>query len=75
MWPNSQTVVEDGCTSSECFKGYYADVFNVLQSVLNFTYVISVEDIAGAKREDGTWIGQIGSSYVDFKNIIYYVLL
>ena len=35
-----QTYIEDGCSSRECFKGLYADVFHGLKEILNFTFSI-----------------------------------
>ena len=57
--------LEDGCTSSKCFKGLYADIFHSLQESLNFTFTIQlVKSFGGMKN--GTWTGMIG-------NIIYMV--
>ena len=53
-------MVVDGCNSSECFQGIYADVFHSLQDVMNFTYSISRNPMPGAQLPNGTWIGQIG---------------
>ena len=41
-WGTVTTNIEDGCQSSTCFKGHYADMFVALQSVLNFTFKIEV---------------------------------
>jgi hypothetical protein len=53
-------MVEDGCQSSICFKGMQADVFNELQSVLNFTYTVIYNNIPGIKLANGSWTGMIG---------------
>ena len=55
-----QTVVEDGCTSVDCFKGWYADLFNLMQPILNFTFVVTKNGVAGIELENGSWTGQIG---------------
>ena len=34
------TVVEEGCTSQDCFQGMYPDVWHNLQKLMNFTYKI-----------------------------------
>ena len=60
VWPPSQTVVEDGCTSSECFKGTLADIFTSIQPILNFTFTVTKNGVAGIGLENGTWTGQIG---------------
>ena len=60
LWPPSQTVVKDGCESSICFKGQEPDVFNALQSVLNFTYTVKHNNIPGVKLANETWTGIIG---------------
>ena len=60
-WPPSQTEVIDGCNSSDCFKGAYPDVLHALQDIMNFTYTVRRNPIAGAQLPNGTWIGQIGN--------------
>ena len=64
VWPPSQTVVEDGCTSSECFKGVYADFFTSIQPILNFTFTVKKNGVAGIGLENGTWTGQIGREMI-----------
>ena len=59
-WFTAQTHVEDGCTSSECLKGMMPDVFYLIQSSLNFTFIVDEDPAPGAKLENGSWIGQIG---------------
>ena len=60
IWPPSQTVVENDCTSSKCFKGQYPDVFYAIQSIMNFTFKVLRNPVAGAKLANGSWNGQIG---------------
>ena len=60
VWPKSQTIADDGCTSSKCFQGTFADIFTALQPLLNFTFTLSKNPVAGARLENGTWTGQIG---------------
>ena len=59
-YPLYVTHVEDGCSSSECFKGYYADAFHAIQSVLNFTYTVKVNNVFGRKQINGSCTGLIG---------------
>ena len=59
-YPQWISHAEDGCSSSKCFKGYYADVFHALQTELNFTYTITFNKVFGAKQKDGSWSGKIG---------------
>ena len=54
------THVKDGCSSSECFKGLYADVFHELTQILNFTFSISLVESYGSKFPNNTWNGMIG---------------
>ena len=49
-WHPYQVTVEDGCTSSKCFKGSGVDIFTAAQPILNFTFVVT-------RR---TWKDQIG---------------
>ena len=69
-WPPSQTLVEDGCKSRACFKGYYADIFYTFQEIMNFTFTVRQNGIAGAKLPNGTWIGQIGNYKVTVVSIV-----
>ena len=59
-YPPEQTRADDGCTSSECFQGYYPNLIYVLQSFMNFTFEIKVNNVFGKKLPNGTWIGEIG---------------
>ena len=54
------TKVEDGCSTTECFKGLYADVFHELSQILNFTFTISLVESYGSKFSNDTWSGMIG---------------
>ena len=54
------TFVQEGCETPECFKGYYADMFNNVQSELNFTYTVNVSSAAGITLKNGSWTGMIG---------------
>ena len=57
--PPFQTYLENGCTSSNCFKGVYADTFHKLQEKMNFTFTIEwVKSWGGIKH--GKWTGMIG---------------
>ena len=58
------TQAEGGCTSSNCFKGYFADLFHDVQSVLNFTYSLTVGSGYGTKLENGSWSGSIGICFI-----------
>ena len=56
--------VEDGCNSSDCFRGTDADVIHLLQKELNFTYTIAspVDWITvGRRQSDGSYSGTLGS--------------
>ena len=63
VWTDMQTIVEDGCTSSKCFKGANADIFTSVQPLLNFTFTVKRNGIAGSKLENGSWTGQIGKKF------------
>ena len=57
--PPFQTYLEDGCNSSKCFKGVYADTFHKLAETMNFTFTIEwVKAFGGIKN--GSWTGMIG---------------
>ena len=57
--PPFQTYLEDGCKSSLCFKGVYADTFHKLAETMNFTFTIEwVKAFGGIKN--GSWTGMIG---------------
>ena len=78
VWPPSQTVVEDGCTSSECFKGTLADIFTSIQPILNFTFTITKNGVAGIGLENGTWTGQIGRdkiSDIESLNLNHFLII
>ena len=60
FYPPEQTRADDGCTSSECFQGYYPNLIYALQSFMNFTFKITVNNVFGKKLPNGTWIGEIG---------------
>ena len=60
VYPPYVTYVEDGCKSPNCFKGFHADVFHELQSLLNFTYTVSVAHGAGSRLANQSWTGLIG---------------
>lgn len=50
------------CTSSECFRGMFADIWHILQETLNFTYIIKEATEPGyGTFVNGTWKGQIGT--------------
>ena len=53
--------VEDGCTTKDCFKGLYADVFHELAQIINFTFTISLVESYGSKFDNGSWNGMIGT--------------
>ena len=55
-----QTYIEDGCSSIECFKGLYADVFHELKQILNFTFTIDWVKAYGARLDNHSWTGMIG---------------
>ena len=57
--PQSPYVV-DGCTTPDCFVGYYPDIVYNLQRLMNFTYVIKFESVFGKLLQNGTWTGEIG---------------
>ena len=78
VWPPSQTVVEDGCTSSECFKGTLADIFTSIQPILNFTFTVTKNGVAGIGLENGTWTGQIGRdkiSDIESLNLNHFLII
>ena len=59
-WPTLHTLLENGCSSSNCFKGQFPDILYVLQSTMNFTFTIKENPIAGSRLPNGSWTGQIG---------------
>ena len=64
--PPYTTYLEDGCKSTECFKGIYADTFHKLQETLNFTYTITLESSFGGLK-NGSWTGMVGMSLLAIK--------
>ena len=57
--PPFTTYLEDGCETSECFKGIFADTFHKLQAAMNFTFTIEwVKSFGGIVN--GSWTGMIG---------------
>ena len=63
-WYHVVSYVEDGCNSSDCFRGNEADVIHLLQKELNFTYtIVSPFDWpdVGRKQSNGSYTGTLGS--------------
>ena len=58
--PPFQTYLEDGCNSSRCFKGVYADTFHKLAETMNFTFTIEWVKVFGGMK-NGSWTGMIGN--------------
>ena len=58
--PPFQTYLEDGCNSSRCFKGVYADTFHKLAETMNFTFTIEWVKVFGGIK-NGSWTGMIGN--------------
>ena len=57
--PPSVTYIEDGCTSKDCFKGIFANVWHSLADEMNITYTIRRAYMWGSE-ENGTWNGMVG---------------
>ena len=57
--PPSVTYIEDGCTSKDCFKGIFANVFHALAEQMNFTFSIKKAYMWGSVT-NGTWNGMVG---------------
>ena len=57
--PPSVTYIEDGCTSKNCFKGTFANVWHSLAEEMNLTYTIRRAYMWGSE-ENGSWNGMIG---------------
>ena len=57
--PPSVTYIEDGCTSKDCFKGIFANVFYALAERMNFTFSIKRTYMWGSVT-NGTWNGMVG---------------
>ena len=57
--PPSVTYIEDGCTSKDCFKGIFANVFHALSDQMNFTFTIKRAYMWGSFT-NGTWNGMVG---------------
>ena len=61
VWPNMVTHAKRSCSSSECFKGYFAELFYNVQTLLNFTYDLRIGHGYGRKMENGSWTSTIGN--------------
>ena len=57
--PPTVTYIEDGCTSKDCFKGIFANVWHELSDKMNFTYTIRRVYMWGSET-NGSWNGMIG---------------
>ena len=57
--PPSVTYIEDGCTSKDCFKGIFANVWHSLADEMNITYTIRRAYMWGSEG-NGTWNGMVG---------------
>ena len=57
--PPAVTYIEDGCTSKDCFKGVFANVWHELSHKMNFTYSIKRANMWGSET-NGSWNGMIG---------------
>ena len=53
------TFIEDNCSSKDCFKGRFADIWHDLSGIMNFTYSIRKISTFGTLR-NGSWNGMIG---------------
>ena len=53
------TYIEDGCSSKDCFKGLFANVWHELSDKMNFTYSIKRANMWGSET-NGSWNGMIG---------------
>ena len=60
QWAPSQSYVTNGCSSPDCFTGYFADLFYAVQSELNFTFTIRDE---GPREQIGIIFFMIFLSY------------
>ena len=66
--PPTVTHIEDGCTSKDCFKGIFANVWHELSDKMNFTYTIRRAYMWGSET-NGSWNGMIGMLNVDSADI------
>ena len=57
--PPFVTYIEDGCTSKDCFKGIFPNVFHALSDQMNFTFTIKRAYMWGSIT-NGTWNGMVG---------------
>ena len=57
--PPLVTYIEDGCTSKDCFRGIFANVFHALSDQMNFTFTIKRVYMWGSFTNN-TWNGMIG---------------
>ena len=53
------TYLEDGCSSRQCFKGFFADIWHDLSTELNFTYTLYKRNQWGS-LVNGSWNGMVG---------------
>ena len=75
-WYHVVSYVEDGCNSSDCFRGNEADVIHLLQKELNFTYtIVSPFDWpdVGRKQSNGSYTGTLGSWNLERVNSLPYI--
>ena len=64
----SVTYIEDGCTSNDCFKGIFADVWHTLSQQLNFTYTVKRAYKWGS-LSNGSWDGMVGMLKDDIADV------
>ena len=57
--PPATAYITDQCSTNNCFKGMYPDIWNELSKKMNFTYTVSREYEWGA-IVNGTWSGMVG---------------
>ena len=57
--PPAVTFIQDGCTSKNCFKGLFADIWHTLSEQLNFTFTVRRVYQWGSLT-NGTWNGMVG---------------
>ena len=62
--PPAVTYIEDNCSTNDCFKGMFPDVWHALSIRMNFTYTIQRAYQWGSVV-NGSWSGMIGQ-YLDF---------
>ena len=61
-WWTAVTLIQDGCSDSNCFQGIEPDMLELLKLKLNFTYTVTNEPLTGHEQENGSWSGIIGMS-------------